>query len=354
MSETETHTEGRDQQPDETGALDTHIPTSSPTVSPLPVIPQLSVALALLVFVFGVTYIGATNSLIKKKSVISDTHEIEQRVPPVEEASPYVHAFDDVTLNAKSAIVWDVTTQRVLFNKNADEQLPLASITKLMTALVVYELIDPEARVAITLDALEAEGDSGFVDGEEFTMQNLADLTLISSSNDGASALSATAGGSIRADANPEVAFVKAMNLKAEELGLTNTRFENSTGLDLSKTRAGAYGSARDIALLMEYIITNVTDAVALTNLDVTTVNNEAGQYHIAKNTNESIHEIEGLIASKTGYTDLSGGNLVVAVNVGLNRPVIVTVLGSTQEGRFADTLDLIDRARTSIENESL
>jgi D-alanyl-D-alanine carboxypeptidase (penicillin-binding protein 5/6) len=184
-------------------------------------------------------------------------------------------------------------------------------------------------------------------------MQNLADLTLIESSNDGATALGARAGSTVLPDEDPNAVFVQAMNLKAEELGLTKTYFKNSTGLDISETQAGAYGSARDVALLMEYIITNVTDAVALTNTDVTTINNKNGDYHLVKNTNEVVNDIDGLIASKTGYTLLSGGNLVVAVNVGLNRPVVVAVLGSSYDGRFADTMELIERARLYIDKES-
>ncbi len=322
-----------------------------PHTSPVPVVPQLSVALGLLFFVFGVTYIGATNALTKQ----APTPDVRVEATPsvrAQEALSLSSIFEDTTLQARSAIVWDVTEQRVLFNKNADERLPLASITKLMTALVTYELLDGAERVAITTDAIRTDGDSGFVDGEEFTVQNLADLMLISSSNDGASALSATAGNAILEDEDAEAVFVTAMNVRAKELGLTKTEFKNSTGLDISPSLAGAYGSARDVAHLMEYVITNVTDAVALTTLDVTTVSNEEGAYHVAKNTNEYVDEMTGLIASKTGYTELSGGNLVVAVNVGLNRPIVVAVLGSTYDGRFQDTLDLIKRARLYIENE--
>ncbi len=70
----------------------------------------------------------------------------------------------------------------------------------------------------------------------------------------------------------------------------------------------------------------------------------------MVKNTNEVVQNIDGLIASKTGYTDLSGGNLVVAFDAGLNHPIIVTVLGSSQEGRFSDTLKLINEARNAIQ----
>lgn len=313
-------------------------------VSPIPVLPQLSVALGILVFVFSVTYIGASSTLTKKTN--PDELRVETALTTNATDEPSVeNIFDDTTLIAESAFVWDVRAQKILFNKNGDRELPLASITKLMTALVAYELLDPEERVRISNDSLRTEGDSGLLEGEEFSMQDLADLTLISSSNDGAVALGAEAARTI-SNRNPEQVFVTAMNLKAKEIGLTRTHFENTTGLDLSPSEAGARGSARDVAFLMEYIITHQADAVALTTLDVTTIANESGNYHLAKNTNEAVSDIDGLIASKTGYTALAGGNLVVAFNAGLNRPIIVAVLGSSQSGRFTDTLALIEKAR--------
>lgn len=316
-------------------------------ISTIPVVPQLGVALGLLVFVFGITYIGATHALKEQNTKRDLLMESEMSIRPQKESS--AGAFDGVELEARSAVVWDVKNERVLFEKNGDEELPLASVTKLMTALIVYELLDADDKVAITLNALRVEGDSGFQDGEEFTMQNLSDLTLIASSNDGAAALSARGGNILSEGGDPEEVFVKAMNLRAEELGLTKTSFKNSTGLDISPSVAGAYGSARDVSLLMDYIITTVPDAVALTNLEVTTVKNENGAYHIAKNTNRDAGTIGGLIASKTGYTELSGGNLVIAFNAGLNRPVVITVLGSSYNGRFEDTEDLIKRTRRYV-----
>lgn len=319
--------------------------------SPIPVIPQLSVALMLLTFVFGVTYVSS-NDTIAKKAEAPDVR-VANVVPVPKSAQSLAQVFQDVDIDAKSAFVWDVKTQRILFNKNADEERPLASITKLMTALISYELLDPEEKIAISNDSLRAEGDSGFKDGEQFSMQNLSDLTLISSSNDGATALGRQGGSVIDAQADAEAIFVEAMNVRAKELGLTKTRFKNSTGLDISETEAGAYGSARDVALLMEYIITHARDAVARTTTEKTTINNTAGEYHTAKNTNTIIDALDGLMASKTGYTTLSGGNLVVAVNMGLDRPIIVAVLGSTQEGRFADTKTLTDKARIYIQNQA-
>lgn len=315
------------------------------SISTIPVVPQLSVALGLLVFVFGVTYFGATHSLNKQAD------EQPLKIEPVADARVASPTFgsetDGIKLEAKAAIVWDVREGKILYEKNKDLPLPLASITKLMTALLTYELLDPMGKVSITQNALIVEGDSGFIEGEVFTVQDLADLTLISSSNDGAAALSTMGGITISGEGSPEDVFVTAMNIRAEELGLKKTSFKNSTGLDVSETEAGAYGSAQDVALLMEHILKSVPDAVALTNVELATIQNEEGGYHLVKNTNEDVARIDGLIASKTGTTDLSGGNLVVGFNAGLNRPIVVAVLGSSVEGRFTNTMKLIEATRT-------
>ena len=319
-------------------------------ISPIPVLPQLGVALGMLALVFGITYVGGsekpaegTDSMVRVEKRLPDDMRIAERPSGT---------FEDLHLQAQSVIVWDVATQRVLFNKNADEARPIASVTKLMTALVAYELLDPDATVTITDEAIRTEGDSGLLSGETFTVQNLTYLKIIESSNDGATALAIKAGNSVMPQADGGSVFVSAMNLKADELGLTNTRFHNSTGLDLSETEAGAYGSARDMAHLMEYLITKHPDAAALTTLDATTIYDTSGKYHVVKNTNEVAGNIDGLIASKTGYTLLSGGNLVIAVNLGLNRPVVIAVLGSSTQGRFTDALALLEEARVAVEQE--
>lgn len=340
MSEIDTTTEVRDDSTPQEGL-----------VSPIPVVPQLSVALALLFFVFGVTYIGSSGTVTKDAP--TDDVRIATKAPNAKNIQSLAQVFNGIDIQAESAFVWDVQKQKILFNKDGDSKRPLASITKLMTALISYELLDPKDKVAISQNALKVTGDSGFVDGEEFTTQNLRDMTLISSSNDGAAALGLLAGSVIDSEKNPDEIFVEAMNVRARELGLTKTTFFNSTGLDLTETEAGAYGSARDVALLMEYIITHAKDAVALTNVEATRIKNTQGEYHIAENTNTIVGKLDGLIASKTGYTTLSGGNLVVAVNMGLDRPIVIAVLGSTQEGRFSDTEKLVERVRTYIQESA-
>jgi len=319
----------------------------------IPVIQQLSIALGILLLIFGTTYIGEVISFFNKpgqeNAQVAETDNSQVLTKELTAAE----VFENVTVEAISAYVWDVRMQRALFNKNADEQLPLASIAKLMTALVAYELIDDEAVISITIDAIRQDGDSGLLDGESFSLRNLTDLTLITSSNDGAYALATAAGSVLTRDGDLAKVFVDAMNIRAEEIGLSQTYFHNPTGLDISETEGGAYGSARDVAFLMEYIITNYPDILELTNEDLTSIKNDAGAAHTAKNTNVGVLDIGGLIASKTGYTDLAGGNLVIVYSAGLNRPIIISILGSSLKERANDVSILVEKATQLVSSQN-
>jgi D-alanyl-D-alanine carboxypeptidase (penicillin-binding protein 5/6) len=323
-------------------------PLTEETVPHLPVPQQLLVALGILLLVFGTTYIGTIAAFFSPKNPTP-----QKEAATTEQVQTQQHHQQDpflgVNVTAKAAYVWDVTNQRALFNKNADEQLPLASVTKLMTVLVANEIMKPGTPITITARAIKQDGDSGLSDGEVFSLQDLTDLTLISSSNDGAYALAAAAGSTLTTTGDAPKTFVDAMNIRAKELGLSQTYYKNPTGLDMSQTEAGAFGSARDMAFLMEYIITKHPDIISLTRDGQKTIADESGTEHTVDNTNESIGQIPGLIASKTGYTDLAGGNLVVAFDAGLNHPIIVSVLGSTFEGRFNDVVELIKRAQQYV-----
>lgn len=260
------------------------------------------------------------------------------------DAMPYAVPLD-IPLLADAAFVWDVKGERVLYEKNADDVMPLASITKLMTALVAYELVAEDTPVAIPGRAASQESASGLLPGERFTLSRLTDLALINSANDAAYALASAVGSSLGpADATAQ--FVAAMNLRAEALDLETLAFKNTTGLDLSSTEAGAMGSARDVSKLMAFLVTTYPELLKSTTKDAIRVFNEEGGFHDAENTNPLVREIPNLLGSKTGYTDLAGGNLTVAFDVGFDRPVIVTVLSSSRQGRFSDVAALIEAVR--------
>ncbi len=326
---------------------------SGAKTSNMPVRRQLAIVALLLIGVFG---FGASALWLGGDGGGNDNQAAslsESVVSGEDKTDTERISFDDLELLAQGAIVIDVSSGRVLYQKAPDESLPLASITKLMTALVASEVVEDGAVISVTTSALNQSGDSGLGEGEQFSYKNLSDLMLLISSNDGAYALSAYVGGSLDQN-SPEVAFVKAMNVRAKELGLSQTSFRNPTGLDISPTEAGAYGSARDVAKLMEYILKNSPELLEVTTYIDTAVYNEAGIFHQADNTNYVVDAIPHTIASKTGYTTLAGGNLVVAFDAGLNRPVIAVVLGSTHQGRFSDILKLVEAAKTEILNKEV
>jgi D-alanyl-D-alanine carboxypeptidase len=108
------------------------------------------------------------------------------------------------------------------------------------------------------------------------------------------------------------------------------------------------------VSFLMEYIVENHPEILTSTTLPQTRVYNEVGQYHEAENTNDIVLQIPNIIGSKTGYTDLAGGNLTIAFDAGFNRPIVVTVLGSTRYGRFADVKALVDAVEEALKAPEL
>lgn len=318
----------------------------------IPVTQQLVLLVAILFLLLGGTFSPKIIAFFKDSASTAPAAPVQSETPvkilDTDLDEDKIKPFSAVDIKGKSAYVWDVQAQRALYKKEATEALPLASVTKLMTALVAHELLTEKTDVTIGEQAIRQDGDSGLLSGETFDRQTLSDLVLMSSSNDGAYAM-AVAAGAILQPENPADAFVHAMNIRAEELSLHDTYYKNPTGLDLSQTEGSAYGSARDMSFLMEYIILHQPDILTFTQEDTTRVYSQDGIYHDAVNTNYYIDEIPGLIGSKTGYTDLAGGNLVVAFDAGLNRPIIVAVLGSTRHERFTDVISLVEEAQKYV-----
>ena len=263
-------------------------------------------------------------------------------------------SFSEIILGAKAAYVYDVRTNKVLFAKNENTRLSLASLTKIMSALVAEDSNPPYSIITVNGDALRAEGDSGLYRDEKWLLKDILDFSLLSSSNDGMRAVALSLGAISRADATPKEIiddFVGEMNHRASELGLKNTYFWNETGLDESDVKGGAYGTAKDMNALLEYILTNQPELLVATREVATTFSSIDNHLHMAKNTNIITSGIPGLVASKTGSTDTAGGNLVIIFDPELGRPIIVSILGSTEKGRFEDAETLISAVMEYINN---
>ena len=294
----------------------------------------LACLLAISVLIFSLLIIGEKS--LDKKDASSATETL--------------NSFQKINLEAKSVVVWDVINNRELFSKNPDMPLPLASLTKILTAIVINEKLNDDQKIKITKEDLGPEGDSKLIVGDVWQVRELRDFTLFTSSNDGAFALAAVA----ETENNPvvenqsigkegfRIQFIKEMNDTASMVGLSNSRFFNEHGLDREADKGGAYGSAKDMTALFEYTLKNypeILEATRYKNLEFRSVEKK----YSAENTNTFIDKIPNIIASKTGFTDLAGGNLVIAFDTGLNRPIIISVLGSTEEGRFSDVLQLVE-----------
>lgn len=272
---------------------------------------------------------------------------------PAAAAAATADAFANISIEAESAFVYDIAASRVLYEKNADAQLPLASLTKVMLALAVAGELEPDAMITIPYDTAPFVGSAQRLSaGERWRVQDVIDFTLIASSNEGASMLADAADPLVRADypgAPESSATIWRMNEIGKKLGLHRTYFLNASGLDISATQSGAYGTARDMAILMTYAATSSPALFAATAEGGLRLASPSGGTTSAANTNEALGDIPGLMLGKTGYTDLAGGNLAVVFDVGLAHPVVAVVLGSSRDGRFADMKTLVERAREAV-----
>ncbi len=252
-----------------------------------------------------------------------------------------------IPLIGKAAYAEDISTGKVLYESNADAQLPLASLTKLMTVLVASSILTPDDTVTVTPDALTPDTDTnGLVTGEAWRAQDLTDFTLTVSANDGAHALALAAG---QKAGITEDQYISKMNAEAARLGMRQTFYMNDTGLDISTTTAGAYGSAHDIAALFTYLAKNEPRLIESTTADTRTFVSLSGVSHDASNTSPVISGLDGAIGSKTGYTDLAGGNLAVVFEPILGHPIVAVVLGSTRDGRNTDMQALAKAAQAFL-----
>ena len=231
-------------------------------------------------------------------------------------------AFAPVVLEAKAALVYEPDTGRTLFARNEREPLPIASLTKVMTALAASQLLPDSTIIPLSR--------------RHYRLKDLTALTLVSSSNQGAVALAAAAQETGRD-------LVAAMNAEAKFLGLSQTTFANSTGLDLPNGQAGSRSSASDMAQLFTHILAVRPELLTETKFEEIEAPTAEGLRHRFQNTNEIVRQLPGLLASKTGFTDTAAGSLIIAFDRGLNQPIIVVILGSTETGRFSDARRLVE-----------
>lgn len=251
--------------------------------------------------------------------------------------------FVEPMVQASSYVVFDIGSQKIIAEKDAQTPRPLASLTKIMSAFVAREMLPKETEVRILKEFLVEEGDSGLRDGEVFKLSDLLDLSLIVSSNDGARSLASVAGAFKLRTVDYSVGrseFIKEMNTKAVALGFSTLAFTNETGLDNADGSTGGYGSALDVAHLFAHVLKQYPELLEATRNEKETIRSAQFSHEVI-NTNSSLSEIPNVIASKTGFTNMAGGNLAIVFDAGFGNPIAIVVLGSTTEGRFSDVVAL-------------
>ena len=245
----------------------------------------------------------------------------------------------DLNVAAKSALLMDVATGTILYEQNAHEPLAPASVTKVMTMLLIMEAIDSgkigwDDSVTASAAAAAKGGSQIYLKvGESMSVSDMVKSIAVSSANDCACAMAEHLAGS-------ESAFVDLMNARARDLGMADTHFVNCTGLDDDPEAASHRTSAHDIAIMSRELLKNHPDIKKYTTIWMDTVRN--GAFGLS-NTNKMVRFYDGCTGLKTGFTNGAGYCLSAsAARNGLE--LIAVVMGSnTSAERFAAAKSMLD-----------
>lgn len=265
-----------------------------------------------------------------------------------------IFAEDEPSIHSEAGIVIDGETGQVLYQKNPHKQLNPASITKLLTALVALESLNPQDTMTFTKEAIDTldYGSSriGIQEGETITVNDAFHGLLLMSANEVANAIAEETSGSISE-------FVIDMNRKAAELGALNSNFENPHGLNQANHLTTVY----DMALITKEIIKNdyFLEIMQHTMYQIPETNKQdeirylSQQHKMLNNKNDMRIYREDVIAGKIGYTKESGHTLVTAAKQN-DRTLIVVIMNTDSHNLYTDTEKLLDYGYNNFEANEL
>ena len=249
----------------------------------------------------------------------------------------------DLASNAKSAIIIEPTTGKIIFEKNSNERLEPASMTKIMTLLLTFEAIDNgrvslDDMVNISKRAEDMGGAQMFLEaGSNIRLEEIIKGVSIASANDGAIALAEFIGGSVEN-------FVDMMNKKVEDLGLSNTHFANPHGLHADNH----YRSAYDMAIMASNLISH-EKVLNYTSIYEDYFNKPDGSRTWLVNTNKLVRFLEGVDGLKTGYTSEAGYCLTATAKKGNVRYITVVMGEPSSDIRSSETANMLNYAFNSF-----
>ena len=238
-------------------------------------------------------------------------------------------ALPELSVSAKSAVLIEAETGKVIYSKNPDQRLPMASTTKIMTALVVLENADLDHEFKVSKIAVGCEGTSAYLcENDLLTISSALHALLLQSANDAAMALAIEVAGNVEN-------FVDLMNNKAKEIGLSNTNFMNPSGLP----DEGHYTSARDLVKLSAIALENPEFAKIVKTKSATVKINDTDRTFI--NHNKLLSLYNDAVGVKTGFTKESGRCLVGAAERDGVRLITVTLSASNDWNDHKNMFDL-------------
>ena len=278
-------------------------------------------------------YESVTNQASSQRVATSPRAVLET---PAFAPMPSASSSPELSQDNKATFVYDLASGSVLYEKNADTKLPIASITKVMTALVILQSHSLDEIVTVPQLAPQpfASQAMSIVPGEQFKLSEALMGTLVYSANDMAQALAVW-------DSGSESQFVSKMNAQAKLWGLTNTEFKDATGL----TSNGSMSSARDLSILASIALRSdfFRMATSQPRYSVTTL---SGKRYLVTTTNKLLGS-GGVIGTKTGYT-LEAGECLLSLTSRQGHEIIGVILGSSD--RFGQTKTLLNTAYTNYQ----
>lgn len=272
---------------------------------------------------------------------------LEGKMQQTAAQAPEGAASDSMKVDAKAAVLIDGTSGQVLFSQNGKKHLPPASVTKVMTLLLLLEgcrdgRIATDDKVNISENAASMGGSQMYLEpGEQHTVEELLKGVIMASANDGAVALAEHLSGSVEA-------FVGEMNEKAAEMGLKNSHFVNTNGLPV----ANHYSCAYDIGMICRELMTCdfARDWFTAWQEDIKVGLPGKEKVFTLTNTNKMLRTYQGAIGGKTGFTQDAGYCLAEAAQRDSTRMIAVVLGCKDSKVRFAETARLLDHGFASYE----
>lgn len=232
-------------------------------------------------------------------------------------------------LTARAVLAKDLTSETILYQKEANIPLPIASTTKIMTAIIASEYFKPNSVLTVSSSASIPGSKVGFLKGEDLNFRSVLYGMLLSSGNDAAYTLAENYPGGV-------LGFISAMNKKAGQLNLQHTHFDNPAGFDSSTH----FSSANDLSVITEEALKDSTLSRIFATKQTNIVSLDKKYTHALSNLNKLLSQVKGVLGVKTGFTEQAKENLVTYVNRD-GHQILTIVLGS--DDRFGESTKLIE-----------